>query len=66
MNRNTNWGSQADYSHSNWTLRTPRQMKSYLRYTKDDQRIPLEGWVLGALVLFAVFGFLPLLYWITK
>jgi hypothetical protein len=66
MNRNTNWGSQADYSHSNWTLRTPRQMKSYLRYTKDDQRIPLEGWVLGALVLFAVFGFLPLLHWITK
>jgi hypothetical protein len=62
----SNWGKQADYSHPNWTLRTPRQMKSYLRYTKTDQRIPLEGWILGALVLFAVFGFLPLLYWITK
>jgi hypothetical protein len=62
----SNWGSQADYSHPNWTLRTPRQMKSYLRYTNSDQRIPLEGWVLGALVLFAVFGFLPILYWITK
>jgi hypothetical protein len=33
----------------------------YLRYTKTDQRIPVEGYVLGGLVLFAVFGFLPLL-----
>jgi len=62
----SNWGKQADYSNPNWTLRTPRQMKNYLRYTKADQRIPLEGRVLGALVLFAVFGFLPLLHWIIK
>lgn len=66
MNRNTNWGLQADYSHPNWTLRTPRQMKSYLRYTDADERMPLQGYVLGALVLFLMFGFIPFLYWITK
>ena len=38
----------------------------YLKYKLEDQRIPLEGYVLGAIVLFAVFGFLPLMYWITK
>ena len=36
------------------------------KYKPEDQRIPLEGYVLGAIVLFAVFGFLPLMYWITK
>ena len=41
-------------------------MKRYSRYTNADQRIPLEGWVLGALVLFVIFGFLPLLNWILK
>jgi hypothetical protein len=62
----SNWGKHADYSHPNWTLRTPRQMKRYSRYTNSDQRIPLDGWVLGALVLFVIFGFLPLLNWILK
>ena len=38
----------------------------YLKYKPEDQRIPAEGYVLGAIVLFAVFGFLPLMYWITK
>jgi hypothetical protein len=33
----------------------------YLKYKPEDQRIPLEGYVLGGLVLFLVFGFLPLL-----
>jgi hypothetical protein len=37
---------------------------SYLKYKPEDQRIPVEGYVLGALVLFAVFGFLPLLKFI--
>jgi hypothetical protein len=41
-------------------------MKKYSRYTDADQRIPLDGWILAALVLFAVFGFLPLLHWILK
>ena len=41
-------------------------MKRYSRYTNADQHIPLEGWVLGALVLFVIFGFLPLLNWILK
>lgn len=40
-------------------------MKS-LRYKTEDQRIPTEGYVLGAIVLFAVFGFFPLLNWILK
>ena len=62
----SNWGKQADYSHPNWTLRTPRQIKKHSRYTNADQHIPLEGWVLGALVLFVIFGFLPLLNWILK
>jgi hypothetical protein len=38
----------------------------YLKYKPEDQRIPFEGYVLGAIVLFATFGFLPLMYWITK
>jgi len=38
----------------------------YLKYKPEDQRIPLEGYVLGAVVLFGVFGFLPLLHWILK
>ena len=38
----------------------------YLKYKPQDQRIPFEGYVLGATVLFAVFGFLPLLHWILK
>lgn len=38
-------------------------MKS-LSYKDTDQRIPVEGYVLGGLVLFAVFGFLPLLKFI--
>jgi hypothetical protein len=38
----------------------------YLKYKPEDQRIPLEGYVLGAIVLFAVFGFLPLLHWMMK
>jgi hypothetical protein len=41
-------------------------MKKYSRYTDADQRIPLDGWILAALVLFAVFGFFPLLHWILK
>lgn len=28
----------------------------------NDNKIPAEGWVLGAIIVFAVFGFLPLLY----
>jgi len=38
----------------------------HLTYKPKDQRIPVEGYVLGAIVLFAVFGFLPLLNWILK
>jgi hypothetical protein len=38
----------------------------YLKYKPEDQRIPLEGYVLGAIVLFAVFGFFPLLHWMMK
>lgn len=30
------------------------------------EKMPVEGYVLGAIVLFAVFGFLPLLNWILK
>ena len=62
----SNWGKQADYSNPNWTLRTPRKMKKYSQYTNADQKIPFDGWILAALVLFAVFGFLPLLHWIVK
>jgi hypothetical protein len=28
------------------------------------EKMPVEGYVLGAIILFAVFGFLPLLHWI--
>ena len=38
----------------------------HLKYKPKDQRIPFEGYVLGTIVLFAVFGFLPLLNWILK
>jgi hypothetical protein len=33
---------------------------------KDNDKIPFEGYVLGAIILFAVFGFIPLLHWILS
>jgi hypothetical protein len=30
------------------------------------EKMPVEGYVLGAIILFAVFGFLPLLHWILS
>lgn len=30
------------------------------------EKMPLEGYVLGAIILFAVFGFLPLLHWVLS
>jgi len=30
------------------------------------KKMPVEGYVLGAIILFAVFGFLPLLHWILS
>jgi len=30
----------------------------------NNDKIPLEGYVLGAIILFAIFGFLPFLHWI--
>lgn len=30
----------------------------------NNEKIPFDGYVLGAIILFGVFGFLPLLHWI--
>jgi len=30
------------------------------------EKMPVEGYVLGAIILFAVFGFLPLLHWVLS
>ena len=60
----SNWPHNTDLSHSNWTGRTQRESKKYGSYS--DAKIPFDGFILMGLVLFAVFGFLPLLYWVLK
>lgn len=48
-------------NHNNWTGKVTRNTYSY-QLEKFDDKIPFEGYVIGALILFAIFGFIPLLY----
>lgn len=57
----SNWPNNTDLSSSNWTGRTPRESRNNTHYSEADLRIPASGWVLMFLVLFAIFGFLPVL-----
>lgn len=56
-----NWPNNTDMSKPNWTGRVQRVSYDY-QLKKFDDSIPLEGWIIGALILFSVFGFIPLLY----
>ena len=56
--KNGNWGYLPDYSHSNWTLKTPRVGSWNLAcgsYAKDSEKIPVSAWFGAALVLCCAF-----------
>lgn len=48
MRSNTNYPYGTDYSHPNWTLRTPRECKRYPHYvTADNDKIPPVAFLIG-------------------
>lgn len=65
---NSNWPSGINYGHQNYTGRFER-VGSWNRaggsYESGSERIPVAGWIGGALFIAAVFGFVPLLNWIV-
>ena len=58
----SNWPNNTDLSAPNWTGRTLRELNNYASYSQAESKIPVSGWVLIALTLFAVIGFIPLMY----
>ena len=56
-----NWPNNTDMSKPNWTGRVQR-VSYQTQLLQQNDKIPLEGWFIGALILFSVFGFIPLLY----
>lgn len=58
MNTRANWGHLPDYSHQNWTGRTPRVGSWSVAkgsYAPGSERIPRLAWVAAVVVgMFAV------------
>ena len=52
----SNWPQGVDYSHPNYTLKTPRRSKydGVGAWAKDSSRIPASAW-LGAAAVIALF-----------